>query len=89
MFDLVQVFSAKVVDVADEALTLEAVGDPAIGGPRAAAAALGIWKLRAPEKWRCSGSGVNTETLKLASSDLRAGLGLNDLGLDHVSPWRI
>ena len=64
---------------ADEALTLEVVGKMvALDMLR-----LGFWKLRAPEKWRCSASGVNTETASAASADLRAGLGLNDLGLDQ------
>ena len=56
VFDLVQVFRAKVVDVADEALTLEVVVIPANWWPSSSfCGPLGFWKLRAQEKWRCSG----------------------------------
>ena len=67
IFDLVQVFRAKVVDVADEALTLEVVGDP---GKLVALEQLlrpfGILEIARTGKVALQrASGVNTETLKL------------------------
>ena len=67
VFDLVQVFRAKVVDVADEALTLEVVGDP---GKLVALEQLlrpfGILEIARTGKVALQrASGVNTETLKL------------------------
>ena len=66
VFDLVQEFRAKVVDVADEALTLEVVGDP---GKLVALAQLlrpfGILEIaRTGKVALLRASGVNTETLK-------------------------
>jgi len=71
VFDLVQVFRAKVVDVADEALTLEVVGDP---GKLVALEQLlrpfGILEIARTGKVALQrASGVNSELLKLLSSD--------------------
>ena len=70
-FDLVQVFRAKVVDVADGALTLEVVGDP---GKLVALEQLlrpfGILEIARTGKVALQrASGVNSELLKLLSSD--------------------
>ena len=70
IFDLVQVFRAKVVDVADEALTLEVVGDP---GKLVALERLlkpyGILEIARTGKVALErASGVNTELLKASSS---------------------
>ncbi len=72
ILDLVQVFRAKVVDVADEALTLEVVGDP---GKLVALERLlkphGILEIARTGKVALKrASGVNTEMLKTTS---RAG----------------
>jgi acetolactate synthase-1/3 small subunit len=73
VFDLVQVFRAKVVDVADEALTLEVVGDP---GKLVALEQLlrpfGILEIARTGKVALErASGVNTEWLKATSSQKR------------------
>jgi len=70
IFDLVQVFRAKVVDVADEALTLEVVGDP---GKLVALEKLltpfGILEIARTGKVALErASGVNTELLKSSAS---------------------
>ena len=70
IFDLVQVFRAKVVDVADEALTLEVVGDP---GKLVALERLltqfGTLEIARTGKVALErASGVNTELLKASSS---------------------
>ena len=70
ILDLVQVFRAKVVDVADEALTLEVVGDP---GKLVALEILlkpyGVLEIARTGKVALErASGVNTEILKTASS---------------------
>ncbi len=70
ILDLVQVFRAKVVDVADEALTLEVVGDP---GKLVALEKLlmpyGIIEIARTGKVALErASGVNTELLKTSSS---------------------
>ena len=70
IFDLVQVFRAKVVDVADDALTLEVVGDP---GKLVALERLlenyGILEIARTGKVALErASGVNTEWLKTTSS---------------------
>ncbi len=70
ILDLVQVFRAKVVDVADEALTLEVVGDP---GKLVALEKLltpyGILEIARTGKVALErASGVNTEMLKASSS---------------------
>jgi len=73
ILDLVQVFRAKVVDVADEALTLEVVGDP---GKLVALEKLlqpyGILEIARTGKVALERtSGVNTEILKTISSESR------------------
>jgi acetolactate synthase-1/3 small subunit len=73
IFDLVQVFRAKVVDVADAAVTLEVVGDP---GKLVALERLmevfGILEIARTGKVALErASGVNTELLKATSSDKR------------------
>jgi len=73
IFDLVQVFRAKVVDVADDALTLEVVGDP---GKLVALERLlerfGILEIARTGKVALErASGVNTEWLKSTSSEKR------------------
>jgi acetolactate synthase-1/3 small subunit len=73
VFDLVQVFRAKVVDVADEALTLEVVGDP---GKLVALERLmkpfGILEIARTGKVALErASGVNTELLKVSPSETR------------------
>ncbi len=70
ILDLVQVFRAKVVDVADNALTLEVVGDP---GKLVALEKLlqpyGILEIARTGKVALErASGVNTELLKASSS---------------------
>ncbi len=70
ILDLVQVFRAKVVDVADEALTLEVVGDP---GKLVALEKLltpyGILEIARTGKVALErASGVNTEMLKISPS---------------------
>jgi acetolactate synthase-1/3 small subunit len=71
VFDLVQVFRAKVVDVADTALTLEVVGDP---GKLVALEQLlrpfGILEIARTGKVALQrASGVNSESLKQQLSD--------------------
>ena len=73
ILDLVQVFRAKVVDVADEALTLEVVGDP---GKLVALEKLlkpyGILEIARTGKVALErASGVNTEILKTISGESR------------------
>lgn len=73
IFDLVQVFRAKVVDVADEALTLEVVGDP---GKLVALEKLlkpyGIIEIARTGKVALErASGISTELLKISSSSSR------------------
>ncbi len=70
IFDLVQIFRAKVVDVSEEALTLEVVGDP---GKLVALEKLlspyGILEIARTGKVALErASGVNTEMLKSSSS---------------------
>jgi len=70
IFDLVQVFRANVVDVADEALTLEVVGDP---GKLVALEKLlnpyGIIEIARTGKIALErASGVNTELLKASNN---------------------
>ena len=73
ILDLVQVFRAKVVDVADNALTIEVVGDP--GKLVAIEQVLeGYGILEIARTGRISlerASGVNTAFLKVAASDKR------------------
>ena len=71
ILDLVQVFRAKVVDVADEELTLEVVGDP---GKLVALERLlqpyGILEISRTGKIALKrSSGVNTESLKASSTN--------------------
>jgi acetolactate synthase-1/3 small subunit len=73
IFELVTVFRAKVVDVADEALTLEVVGDP---GKLVALERLmepyGILEIARTGKVALErASGVNTELLKTTRLDKR------------------
>ena len=73
ILDLVQIFRAKVVDVADEALTLEVVGDP---GKLVALEKLltpyGILEIARTGKVALErASGVNTEMLKTTSGEGR------------------
>lgn len=73
IFDLVQVFRAKVVDVADDAMTLEVVGDP---GKLVALERLmehyGILEIARTGKVALErASGVNTELLKATRSQNR------------------
>ena len=70
ILDLVQVFRAKVVDVADEALTLEVVGDP---GKLVALEKLltpyGILEIARTGKVALErASGINTEMLKASTN---------------------
>ncbi|QNI44634.1 acetolactate synthase/ small subunit [Synechococcus sp. WH 8101] len=73
IFDLVQVFRAKVVDVADEALTLEVVGDPGkLVALERLMAPYGILEIARTGKVALErASGVNTELLKAAISGNR------------------
>jgi len=73
IFDLVQVFRAKVVDVADDAMTLEVVGDP---GKLVALERLlenyGILEIARTGKVALErASGVNTEWLKAVTLEKR------------------
>jgi acetolactate synthase I/III small subunit len=73
ILELVQVFRARVVDVADEALTLEVVGDP---GKLVALEQLlepyGILEIARTGRVALErASGVNTEFLKVTSSEKR------------------
>ena len=73
ILDLVQVFRAKVVDVADQALTIEVVGDPgklvAIENVLANYGSLEIARTGRISRERASG--VNTAYLKVTSLDKR------------------
>ena len=73
IFDLVQVFRAKVVDVADEALTLEVVGDPGkLVALERLLAPYGILEIARTGKVALErASGVNTELLKAIPSGSR------------------
>ena len=73
IFDLVQVFRAKVVDVADDALTLEVVGDPGkLVALERLLEAYGILEIARTGKAALErASGVNTELLKATVSDKR------------------
>ena len=93
IFDLVQVFRAKVVDVADDALTLEVVGDPGkLVALERLMASYGILEIARTGKVALErASGVNTEWLKATTSEKRVpgsgltldqGAALNDSGLD-------
>ena len=68
ILDLVQVFRAKVVDVADEALTLEVVGDPGkLVALEKLLAPYGILEIARTGKIALErSSGVNTEMLKVS-----------------------
>ena len=70
ILDLVQVFRAKVVDVADEALTLEVVGDPGkLVALEKLLAPYGILEIARTGKVALErASGVNTEILKASST---------------------
>ncbi len=73
IFDLVQVFRAKVVDVADEALTLEVVGDPGkLVALEKLLAPYGILEIARTGKVALErASGINTEMLKVSASSGR------------------
>ena len=73
VFDLVQVFRAKVVDVADEALTLEVVGDPGkLVALERLMAPFGILEIARTGKVALErASGVTTELLKVSPSENR------------------
>ena len=73
VFDLVQVFRAKVVDVADLALTLEVVGDPGkLVALERLLAPFGILEIARTGKVALEReSGVNTEFLKASSTSNR------------------
>ena len=73
VFDLVQVFRAKVVDVADEALTLEVVGDPGkLVALERLMTAFGILEIARTGKVALErASGGNTALLKVSPSDSR------------------
>jgi len=69
IFDLVHVFRAKVVDVADEAVTLEVVGDPGkLVALERLMAPFGILEIARTGKVALErASGVNTELLKVTA----------------------
>jgi acetolactate synthase-1/3 small subunit len=73
IFDLVQVFRAKVVDVADDAMTLEVVGDPGkLVALERLLAHYGILEIARTGKVALErASGVNTEWLKATRSENR------------------
>ena len=73
ILELVQVFRAKVVDVADDALTLEVVGDPGkLVALERLMAPYGIFEIARTGKVALErASGVNTELLKSAISGAR------------------
>ncbi|MEB3168382.1 MAG: acetolactate synthase small subunit [Cyanobium sp.] len=73
IFDLVQVFRAKVVDVADDALTLEVVGDPGkLVALERLLESFGILEIARTGKVALErASGINTELLKTTSLDKR------------------
>ncbi len=70
IFDLVQVFRANVVDVADEALTLEVVGDPGkLVALEKLLAPYGVLEIARTGKIALErASGINTELLKSSNS---------------------
>jgi acetolactate synthase-1/3 small subunit len=73
ILDLVQVFRAKVVDVADEALTLEVVGDPGkLVALEQVMEPYGILEIARTGRVALErASGVNTAWLKVTASDKR------------------
>ena len=73
ILDLVQVFRAKVVDVADDALTLEVVGDPGkLVALERVLESFGILEIARTGRVALErASGVNTEFLKAAASGTR------------------
>ena len=73
VIELVQVFRAKVVDVADEALTMEVVGDPGkLVALERLMAPFGILEIARTGKVALErASGVNTEMLKVSPSQSR------------------
>jgi acetolactate synthase-1/3 small subunit len=73
IFDLVQVFRAKVVDVADDAMTLEVVGDPGkLVALERLLAHFGILEIARTGRVALErASGVNTEWLKANRSENR------------------
>jgi acetolactate synthase-1/3 small subunit len=73
IFDLVQVFRAKVVDVADDALTLEVVGDPGkLVALERLLESFGILEIARTGKVALErASGINTELLKATTLDKR------------------
>ncbi len=73
ILDLVQIFRAKVVDVADDALTLEVVGDPGkLVALEKLLAPYGILEIARTGKISLErASGVNTEMLKTSSGGAR------------------
>jgi acetolactate synthase-1/3 small subunit len=73
IFDLVQVFRAKVVDVADDAMTLEVVGDPGkLVALEQLLEAYGILEIARTGKVALErASGVNTELLKASVLEKR------------------
>jgi acetolactate synthase I/III small subunit len=73
ILDLVQVFRAKVVDVADEALTLEVVGDPGkLVALERVLESYGILEIARTGRVALErASGVNTEFLKATASGTR------------------
>jgi acetolactate synthase-1/3 small subunit len=73
ILDLVQVFRAKVVDVADNALTIEVVGDPGkLVAIENVLAGYGILEIARTGRISLErASGVNTAYLKVTSLDKR------------------
>jgi len=73
IFDLVQVFRAKVVDVADDALTLDVVGDPGkLVALERLLESFGILEIARTGKVALErASGINTELLKATTLDKR------------------
>jgi acetolactate synthase-1/3 small subunit len=73
ILDLVQVFRAKVVDVADQALTIEVVGDPGkLVAIENVLAGFGILEIARTGRIALErASGVNTAYLKVTSLDQR------------------
>jgi acetolactate synthase-1/3 small subunit len=73
ILDLVQVFRAKVVDVADNALTIEVVGDPGkLVAIEQVLESYGILEIARTGRISLErASGVNTAFLKVTASDKR------------------
>lgn len=73
ILDLVQVFRAKVVDVADQALTIEVVGDPGkLVAIENVLKGFGILEIARTGRIALErASGVNTAYLKVTSLDKR------------------